>query len=130
MYPITLIDNSDEDFQAKIPQHLSCWFCPWLWDPKKMEENRRAFGQEGFLSIHYWRDHAMNRPPICVRCPDGSMWLVDQVSSNGTGWVVTGEAPFITCSPSIVVTNYHGWLRDGVFTPDLEHRTYPVKSAQ
>jgi hypothetical protein len=79
-------------------------------------------GRLGFLSVHYWRDWSDKRPPICVVCPNGEWWEVDRKSSNGEGWIVTGELPTITCSPSIVVDGYHGFLRAGEFTPDLEGR--------
>ena len=106
------------------------WFCPWLFDPNSeddSEEGRRernlaaaeSGSYNGMLSIHYWRDWSRIRPPICVVCPGGSHWVVDQKSRNGDGWRVTGEAPKLTCEPSIVVPNYHGYLRDGVFTPPL-----------
>lgn len=71
----------------------------------------------GFLSPHYWRDWATKRAPICVVCPNGEQWEIDRWSSNGTGWTVTGELPNITCSPSIVAGDYHGWLRNGEFFP-------------
>jgi hypothetical protein len=76
----------------------------------------------GFLSPHYWRDWSDKRPPICVVCPNGEQWEIDRWSSNGTGWTVTGELPHITCSPSIVVVGYHGFLRDGEFSADLDGR--------
>ncbi len=76
----------------------------------------------GFLSPHYWRDWSTKRPPICVVCPNGEQWEIDRWSSNGTGWTVTGELPNITCAPSIVVTGYHGFLRNGEFTSDLDGR--------
>lgn len=83
-------------------------------------------GGKNFLSPHYYRDWAAKRPPIEVVCPNGAVWCFDRRSSNGDGWVVTGEWPRITCAPSIVAGDYHGFLRDGEFTPDLEGRTYPV----
>lgn len=69
----------------------------------------------GFLSPHYWQDWADKRPPICVVCPNGEQWEIDCWSSNGTGWTVTGQLPSITCSPSIVAGDYHGWLTNGEF---------------
>lgn len=85
-----------------------------------------AAGNASFLSPHYWRDWSTKRAPICVVCPNGEEWEIDRKSSNGDGWIVTGELPNITCAPSIVAGNYHGYLRDGVFTDDLEQRTYPT----
>lgn len=72
-----------------------------------------------FLSQHYWRDWSAKRPPIAVVCPNGCEWEIDRWSSNGTGWTVTGELPSITCSPSIVCGDYHGFLRNGEFTASL-----------
>ena len=120
------------------------WFCPWYHDPAaegaqaKVEEMlarmaghetqhpRHAEGYRWHLSIHYWRDHALRRPPIEVVCPGGGHWCPDQISTNGSGWTVTGEAPNITCSPSIWVSQgegppreYHGFLQGGVFTPPV-----------
>lgn len=57
------------------------------------------------------------RLPISVVCPDGRIWCVDSCSVDGKGWIVEGEVPKITCSPSIVTSGYHGFLKEGVFTP-------------
>lgn len=108
------------------------WSMPWVWDPisraaelpgirARVEANPKA----KWLSLYFWRSWADKRPPLCVVCPDGSQWVVDAGSTNGLGWEVAGVAPTITCSPSIVVPGYHGFLRDGVFTPDLDGRAIP-----
>lgn len=90
---------------------------------------------DGFLSPHYVRDWKGRRPPIEVVCPDGNIWCIDRKSSNGDGWIVTGEWPRITCSPSIdcapmgtTMPNgyYHGYLQDGLFTADIAGQTWPV----
>jgi Family of unknown function (DUF6527) len=52
-------------------------------------------------------------------CPNGCEWEIDRWSSNGAGWRVTGELPRITCVPSIICGDYHGFLRDGEFTAPL-----------
>lgn len=78
-----------------------------------------------FLSPHYWKDWAHKRPPICVVCPNGEQWDIDRKSSNGEGWTVTGEFPNITCSPSIVVPGYHGFLQNGQFTANLDDKNHP-----
>lgn len=54
---------------------------------------------------------------LMVKTPDGE-WCVDGPSYsggkvNGPGWTRTGTVPKITASPSILMTNYHGWLREG-----------------
>lgn len=106
------------------------WPMPWYFDPSGERERQGKHvmipadrkGQLGFLSVHYWRDWADKRAPICIVCPNGEWWEPDRKSSNGDGWTVTGDLPDITCSPSIVVSGYHGFLRGGEFTPDLEGR--------
>jgi hypothetical protein len=81
---------------------------------------------DAFLSVHYHRDWMGKRPPIELVCPNGFIWCVDRKSSNGDGWTVTGEWPNITCSPSIVAGDYHGFLQNGEFTADLDGKTFPV----
>lgn len=102
------------------------WFNDWYLD--------RDHGHD-FLSPHYYRDWAGKRPPIELVCPDGNVWCIDRRSSNGDGWVVTGEWPNITCSPSIDCAPmgtgksggfYHGYLRNGEFTADLAGQVFPV----
>jgi hypothetical protein len=104
------------------------WFQPFYFDPFG---ELKAFKRSGFretpmcergdpfLSVHYWRDWADKRAPICVVGPNGEQWEVDRKSSNGDGWIVTGELPTISCSPSIVLNGYHGYLRNGEFTASL-----------
>lgn len=100
------------------------WYCPWYHDPNDPSDiaDLESGHTRLFLSEHYIRDWARIRPPIMVLCPNGSMWCVDQKSSNGNGWTVTGEIPNITAMPSIVVPGYHGWLKDGEFSEDIEGR--------
>lgn len=85
----------------------------------------------GDLADEYYRDHYPTRAPIIVMLPmrgaDGEIWAfpwcVDTVQSNEPhiGWMVTGEAPNITVSPSInAVGFYHGWLQNGVISDGVE----------
>lgn len=117
------------------------WYQPFYFDPHgelKAFIGRSGFREEAmfsragddkgnFLSVHYWRDWSAKRPPVCVVCPNGEEWEIDRKSSNGDGWKVTGDLPNISCSPSIVVEGYHGWLgtsgaQPGWFTGDIEGR--------
>lgn len=108
-------------------------YCPWWHDPQDPDdmarlperiEKAKANQSKGahHLSVHYWTTWAHLRPPIEVVCPDYRGWCVDQTSSNGTGWTVTGTVPKITANPSIWTStamgegSFHGFLRDGVFT--------------
>lgn len=92
----------------------------WRKNPMILARPSNLANREGepgnFLSPHYWRDWADKRAPIAVICPNGCEWEIDRWSSNGDGWTVTGELPNITCAPSIVCGDYHGFLRDGEFT--------------
>lgn len=115
----------DHSMVAHFPPG-TMWLCPWYHDPSDPEElshvehwlERARANPDGnhFLSIHYLERWARIRAPICVMCPTGKEWCVDAKSSNGSGWTVTGEAPLITCSPSIDVGTFHGFLKDGVFS--------------
>lgn len=108
------------------------WYAPWYHDPRDPDDVARIDkaladikadpNARWYLSRFYWETWSRKRPPICVLCPNGREWCVDAKSSNGEGWQVTGDVPLITCAPSIVVPGYHGFLRDGVFTGDIEGR--------
>jgi hypothetical protein len=97
------------------------WFAPWYIDHLEPqlspeEAHRRCW----FISLQYFRKHWKQRPPIVVCCPDERHWVVDQVADNGPGWTVTGDAPLITCQPSIKTGGkYHGYLTHGVFSDSL-----------
>jgi hypothetical protein len=96
------------------------WECPWL-----VEEREEIIREGGsFLSQFFVRDWLGKRYPICVMCPDGSNWIVDQKSSNGDGWTITGEEPKLTAKPSIQTPGYHSWLTDGLFGTDPNCKLY------
>lgn len=109
------------------------WYVPWYYDPGDPEKGIRrdaalsaiadgSFGtgeRNYYLSKFYWQQWSHIRPPICVLCPNGAEWCVDAKSSNGEGWNVTGEPPLLTCTPSILVPGYHGFLQNGVFTENM-----------
>lgn len=110
----------------------AAWLCPWYHDPtdpnqlaiidNKLQQAILAPVGRGFLSEHYWRDWARIRPPLTIILPNGGIWMPDQISSNNRGWQVTGELPTITVHPSINHPGYHGWLKDGEFSDDVDGR--------
>jgi len=64
----------------------------------------------------------------------GDFFCVDRKPSSGSeGWDVTikgemcdGEPLYITVHPSInCVGSYHGWLKNGIISKDVEGRKYP-----
>lgn len=112
---------------SEVVEPCAMWESWWYFDPGNPDHIGRrekamaliAAGQysgEYFLSKFYWKDWSDKRPPLSVLCPNGVEWCVDRKSSNGEGWKVTGTAPLITAHPSIDVTGFHGWLKEGVFT--------------
>lgn len=50
---------------------------------------------------------------LSVMTPDG-IWTIDGCSSDGKyPWTRTGVPPNITVTPSIQMSKYHGWLKNG-----------------
>lgn len=101
------------------------WFNDWYLEIDG-DGSAAEMAGHAFLSVHYHRDWNGKRSPIEIVCPNGDVWCIDRKSSNGDGWRVTGQWPNITCEPSIVADDYHGFLRNGEFTPDLGGKTWPV----
>jgi len=66
-----------------------------------------------------WRGYKLGADGVMlqVKTPDG-WWCVDGPTYGPEGrkdgsWTRTGTIPNVTASPSILMPNYHGWLRDG-----------------
>ena len=101
------------------------WFCPWYIEGESKKDHLRWLDQgHGFLSREYVTQRWDKRPPLILRLPDGTDWLVDGLSTSGGGWDISGEAPNITARPSIQSPGFHGWLTNGVLSDDLEGRKY------
>lgn len=57
---------------------------------------------------------------LCLQTPGGE-WCIDGPSTNGNRtrgpcWTRTGTPPLVTAAPSILMTSFHGWLRNGVLS--------------
>lgn len=74
------------------------------------------------------------RLPIIIRMPDGCEWCPDRMGWNqalgfyGDGWDidVSGGVDLMTITPSInILGHYHGWVRTGYLTDDIDGRTFP-----
>jgi hypothetical protein len=119
-----LVDREEQRARGEKPQPGDMWYAPAMLDPA-----HDGFYLKHYLSVEYQRDWLGKRPPIEVCLPNGDHFIVDTRVSNATdghGWTVTGEAPNITVSPSInCIGRYHGWLRDGVLSEDVEGRVFP-----
>lgn len=112
---------ANEDSRVFIPG--TGWEMPWFFNPE--EDDPQYY--RGILSDFYLNTWARIRPPICLVCPNGRHWIIDQksVAPDGKlrpGWQVTGVWPNISCHPSINVPGYHGWLTNGVLVADVEQR--------
>lgn len=55
-----------------------------------------------------------------VKLPDGIEWHIDGCPNNGGRWTRSGKPPTLTVEPSIKAVRYHGYLRGGVLTEDVE----------
>lgn len=75
-----------------------------------------------------YREQRAHRAPIVVWCPGPAAFYVDRPASRGGGWEVIGDiqpVPTLTTMPSILhVGCYHGWLKDGVLSDDIDGHKY------
>ena len=100
-----------------VPENADMNDWPWFY----ASDNR--------LSDYYFQNNS-GRRPLLVKFPSAcGLFCVDGKCWNSTkmygGWTVTGEAPNITVSPSIVLgSSYHGWLQNGVIYDDCEGRIF------
>ncbi len=81
-----------------------------MWDAQWIHSERRKRNSDGLF--------------LYVKCPNGREWGIDGKSSNGDGWIRQGIPPILTVTPSIWADDYHGFLQNGIFTPDLSGNTY------
>ncbi len=70
--------------------------------------------------MHHFR--LVDGQTLVVKLPGGGEWVIDGESSSGGYWQRSGTPPKITARPSILTSNYHGWLTDGLLSDDLERR--------
>lgn len=79
-----------------------------------------------FLSTTYVEKRMADRPPLMIRLPGGIDFCLDcraDCPGGEVGWQITGTLPNITVSPSLNVLGvWHGFLRDGVLSDDLNGR--------
>ncbi len=108
------------------------YFAPWL------------LARQSGLSRQYLRDWMGKRAPIVLCLPGAGLHCLDrewypyaaghEEDDVHDGWTITGEAPLLTASPSLGIGQrpeggwlYHGWLKAGVLSDDLDGRTYPPR---
>jgi hypothetical protein len=68
---------------------------------------------------HWWpvvKDRGPDGRCLVVKTPGGD-WMIDCPSTSGGRWTRTGTPPKITVTPSILLSDYHGWLRGGELVP-------------
>lgn len=111
---IKLVDPND----GKKPAIGDMWPCDY-WP-------------ENWLSTYFDEHWKGKRMPMMVQLPSGPFCIDMCTMSNGNphpqrhGWVVTGDPPLVTLSPSInIMGSYHGWIQNGVITDDCEGRKFP-----
>ena len=78
---------------------------------------------------HYYYDHNSSRQPLFVLLPGHTLFLVDgkcwRDGKKYGGWEVSGIAPIITVHPSIHIHGFfHGFIRNGVISDDVDGRTF------
>lgn len=130
-WPVTYFDKMPEDMHVG-----DMWPAPEWEDSEMLGEN-------------YLRDWKGKRPPLKVALPSThgvgehkdwmDIFIIDSMPTTGddkTGWHVTirgnlvnGQRVNISVSPSIDMKGtYHGHIRDGMVTDDVEGRKYEGKN--
>ncbi len=111
-------------------------FTPWEECPGGGRRQFCLFEQDGQLvRFEELRVGAMwfEDDELVVKMPDNSTWNIDRgrkANERGgvhtwPGWNRKGEPPNITVEPSVNdVGRYHGYLRDGYLTSDIEGRKF------
>lgn len=75
----------------------------------------------------FWRGTMDGKPCFTVILPPGGVNNHFNPYRKPT-WDVTGELPKVTVSPSIhMVGIYHGYIRDGQITDDVDGRKFEAK---
>jgi len=126
-------EASHYDGDERWPTHCACGYAFTDADERQVNHKRRWSTGSGLpeLGDLFWVPwHYSGTPHLHAICPDGRLWNVDGVASNGPGWTRTGEPPAITCSPSIwtdMDKGYHGFLQGGVFSDDLSGKTFDAQ---
>lgn len=138
-----------------IPRVGDAWFAPWLLEDVRHGWYREGLGPKYWalpeprreplivrlpdttdfcIDTRAWRtvdkpcDHKLadGRLAESPKCPFCAGKNIKRVSEfYGDGWVVTGEIPLITLSPSInIVGSYHGYIQNGIIQEDCEGRKF------
>jgi hypothetical protein len=62
---------------------------------------------------------------LYVMLPARCLWNMNETTSKGARWTVTGKPPNVSATPSInFVGKYHGYVTNGVVTDDVEGRKF------
>lgn len=133
-WPLVLLAPEEWRARADNPGGMRlepghCAFAPWALQPGHYVRQH--------LGANYLKLPEPRRAPIVIALPDlvngkFQIWYPDEQAWSGTqgyhgdGWVVTGDLPKVSITPSInCVGSYHGWVKDGVISDDVEGRTIP-----
>lgn len=132
--------------ESYVMDGITCWFVDTkqlrvgaLWyargDDGKVVSEEQSRGMH--LTQHYWMVNS-SRPPLMLAlpvrystgpgvgafCVDGQCHNKDRGYYDG--WTVSGNPPLITINPSVNrVGSYHGWVRNGTVSADVDGRTFP-----
>jgi hypothetical protein len=133
-WPIRVIEYTKETNGSTLQIGDAFYFNPlpgWTLDPDEIGwwwPSHFATGER--LSKNF----VGGRPPILVFLPGKVLFCVDgatfRTGPDGKtiysgGWNVSGDLPNITLAPSINIGGiYHGFIRDGVISNDVEGRTF------
>jgi hypothetical protein len=100
------------------------WEFPACLETSEPEQGKRG----AYLMSSEWYDRARALggpfPMPYIMLPGNVLFCPYWAANNGavrgdgtaSGWTLSGEGTDLTCSPSIWVGSYHGWLQNGVLS--------------
>lgn len=98
------------------PDHGFPWGDPW---PAAARLAQKAGAVHYYVALPGGKDGRAGQ----IWCPWQRAFSKDK-GYHGNGWTVTGQPEQLTAQPSIDTARYHGYLRGGILTDDLNGRTY------
>lgn len=143
-YGLTL-HQPEEDFSNHFDWPIRCDYCSGVFPESAMKsvdsllEYKRLDTDEMYITngnfdkndagmlydgwwLHFGEEKREDGISLVAVTPNGHHWHIDGPATGGGTWTRVGDPKqpeTLTVSPSIIISDYHGFLQNGRFTDDL-----------